>query len=492
MSIFFQHSNETEAMQLADKLSFEHGVQLPVIRTFDTVIHWGASHSEVENKRVLQPVQAIMNARQADKRNSLLTLNGIKTVATHGAGVGKEAFPYKYKVAIFHLETLAVYEKKESFWNGEGTKVDSSRNAGAEGEQGTYTYQEVLPERATYRVRRAIREAHRAVYALGLDYGIVTLGVVPSGHTIVLAVDPTPKLSPKLADRFAEAMNRYATELAEELQRTEPVMLGSDPEFILLNPLGKVVSASRFLERKGPVGCDAIVLSGHRVILPLAELRPQPSYSPRELIRNLHQRMQLAARKINDESLAWLSGGMPLKGFPLGGHIHFSGLWLNSHLLRALDNYLALPLLLIEGETARGRRPRYGFLGDYRRQSHGGFEYRTLPSWLISPRLACGVVTLAALIASHYRELPGKQLQQPEVQALFYAGDKEKLRELVDELWRDLEGLGEVYTRYSAWLAPLRDMMLRGETWNETLDIRQAWKIAPYNRKEANDLQFML
>lgn len=269
-------------------------------------------------------------------------------------------------------------------------------------------------------------------------------------------------------------------------------MLGADPEFLLLSPQGKVVPASRFLQREGAVGCDAIVLGGHRVILPLAELRPRPSHNPRELAGNLHRTMRLAARRINDESLSWLSGGMPLKGFPLGGHIHFSRCWLNSHLLRALDNYLALPLLLIEGETARSRRPRYGFLGDYRRQPHGGFEYRTLPSWLVSPAVARGVLSLAALIAGSYRKLPGNPLQHPDIQAYFYTGKKELLLGTVHKLWNDLESLEEAYAVYAADLKPLKEMIFAMKSWDEMQDFRKAWKIAPFNRKEAIRPAFML
>lgn len=43
---------------------------------------------------------------------------------------------------------------------------------------------------------------------------------------------------------------------------------------------------------------------------------------------------------------------MPQPGFPLGGHLHFSGVALNGALLRALDNYLALPLALLEDKRA--------------------------------------------------------------------------------------------------------------------------------------------
>lgn len=101
---------------------------------------------------------------------------------------------------------------------------------------------------------------------------------------------------------------------------------------------------------------------------------------------------------------------MPQPGFPLGGHLHFSGVSLNGALLRALDNYLALPLALLEDKRATRRRPHYGNLGDFRRQSYGGFEYRTLPSFLISPQLAKGVIGMAFLIASQYPRLQRRPL----------------------------------------------------------------------------------
>ena len=69
-----------------------------------------------------------------------------------------------------------------------------------------------------------------------------------------------------------------------------------------------------------------------------------------------------------------------------------SRIWLTSRLLRVLDNYLALPFILIEDQNTKLRRPRYGFLGDFRRKTHGGFEYRTLPSWIVSPRITKGVI----------------------------------------------------------------------------------------------------
>ncbi|MBP1961831.1 putative amidoligase domain-containing protein [Paenibacillus aceris] len=489
MESFLLHAQEKEALELAGLIHIPSGTKLPEDWRGRIVIHWGAAHDEWPQKQALQPIKAILRAKASAKRDERLALHGIKTVASlKKQGQVKDerlAFTHKYKVAVFHLQTLIVYEKKETLLLSEKTRLEQ-RQAGVNS-----AYFEVTPERASFHVRRASREAVKAIYALGLDYGLVTIGVLPTGHTLVLDVDPVPKLNAKLTQLFAQAIDRYELALAKEVRRKERVMLGSDPEFLLLSPQGQVVFADRFLTRAGEVGCDAVVLSGHRLILPLAELRPQPSTDPRELTRNLLATMHLAARAIPDESLAWLSGGMPVGGYPLGGHIHFSRCWLNGHLLRALDNYLALPLILIEGDTTRQRRPRYGFLGDFRKKSHGGFEYRTLPSWMQSPLITRGVFALAALIADNYWILPRQPLQEPDIEAAYYRGDKHRLQGVVARLWKDLEQL-KGYEIHAAVLDRFRVRIESMEPWNEREDFRKAWKIAPYHRKEAIEEGIML
>ncbi|MZQ87388.1 hypothetical protein GQF01_35245 [Paenibacillus sp. 5J-6] len=489
MESFLLHAQEKEALELADLIQIPSGTKLPDHWEGRIIIHWGAAHDEWPQKQALQPIRAILRAKSSTKRDDQLVLHGLKTLASlKKRGLLKDApvtFTHKYKVAVFHLQTLIVYEKNETLLLSEKT-LFNQRQANA-----SSAYIEVLPDRATFHVRRASREAVKAIYALGLDYGMVTIGVLPTGHTVVLDVDPVPKLNGKLTQLFAQAIDRYELALSKELQRKERVMLGTDPEFLLLDPQGQVVFADRFLTRKGEVGCDAIVLSGHRLILPLAELRPQPSRDPRELARNLLSAMQLAARVIPDESLAWLSGGMPVGGFPLGGHIHFSRCWLNGQLLRALDNYLALPLILIEGDTTGQRRPRYGFLGDFRKKSHGGFEYRTLPSWMHSPLITRGVFALAVLIADNYWLLTRQPLQDVDIQAAYYSGDKQRLYGVVARLWQDLEQL-KGYEVHAAVLDRFRVRILSMKSWNEREDFRKAWKIAPYNRKEAIEEGIML
>jgi hypothetical protein len=294
-------------------------------------------------------------------------------------------------------------------------------------------------------------------------------------------------LTPRLAELFAEAIHKFAQE-AENSQRDKmEAMLGADPEFLLRNDKGKVTFASRFLEKEGPVGCDAIVLPGFRKIYPLAELRPEPSRDVGQLIINIRRTMQLASRRIPDVNLQWLAGGMPVKGFPLGGHIHFSGVWLNSELLRVLDNYLALPLILLEDATTGNRKPKYGFLGDFRRKRYGGFEYRVLPSWMVTPAVAKGVCSIAKLIADQYPLLQARPLNDPELQKAYYEGDKSRIRPLIPGLWGDLTRLAN-YRKYEKYLTPLKSMLLRQESWNEQHDIRRGWKIGPFSIKEESSI----
>ena len=97
---------------------------------------------------------------------------------------------------------------------------------------------------------------------------------------------------------------------------------------------------------------------------------------------------------------------MPFRGHPIGGHIHFSQIQLTTDLLHALDTYLAIPDLLVEGShRSRRRRRRYGYLGEYRLEGHGGFEYRTLSSWITTIHRAQATLSLAKIIAVEYPRL---------------------------------------------------------------------------------------
>jgi hypothetical protein len=334
-------------------------------------------------------------------------------------------------------------------------------------------FREIDFEEGHFHSKRAIREALRAIYALGLDYGLVRLEIGAKGDTRITAVEPCPTWTGRGKEHWVEALNAFAE---EDWPDYPNLMLGADPEFILMRADGRVVPASKFMDREGKVGCDAVVLSGHRVILPLAELRPDPSPTPAGLVRNLRRVMLGVCEKVPDEELAWLAGGMPVNGLALGGHIHFSGVPLTAQFLRALDNYLALPLMLAEGEESRRRRPRYGRLGDCRRKRHGGFEYRSLPSWLVTPELAAGVLALARVVALHWRELREDPLQHSGLRRLFYRGETERLAPVARKLWTQLKTL-PTYREHSRELEPLEALVFGDKPLAWSGDFRAAWGI---------------
>ncbi|WP_455565827.1 putative amidoligase domain-containing protein, partial [Paenibacillus darwinianus] len=167
-----------------------------------------------------------------------------------------------------------------------------------------------------------------------------------------------------------------------DVRHSGMLLIGADPEFVLLRPDGTIVSADRFFPPTGAAGTDT-VRSGTRLLRPIVELRPDPAGDPDGLLRNLWRLLHRASALTAGQPLRWLAGAMPVRGVALGGHLHLSGVELNARLLRTLDSFVALPLAAVEDAAGRRRRLRYGALGDFRRQPHGGFEYRTPPSWLV-------------------------------------------------------------------------------------------------------------
>ncbi|WP_159883385.1 putative amidoligase domain-containing protein [Paenibacillus puerhi] len=479
MRAFLLHSNEPGLDELLSGLVIPHGVKLPEGRAEERrLIYWGAYHPDKGEAAALQPVKSILAALQPQRSAELLRLHGLNTAAEIEGGDGEgERWTHEYIVPVFHLKALTVFHR-----TGNGVFYGGDRLAGhpvRPREDRDYT--EIGLEQPGYYATRALRLAIRSLYALGLDYGVVRVGVRTDATLSVRGVDPIPKLTPRLAELFAQAINLFGQRLAREFESgaSREVMLGADPEFLLLNERGKVRFASQFVGREGPFGCDAIVLPSRRKVFPLAELRPAPSTDVRKLITHLHRTMQLAAKRITDAELTWVAGGMPVRGFPLGGHIHFSGIELDVQLLRVLDNYVALPLTLLEDMTTSARKPEYGFLGDFRRQRHGGFEYRVLPSWMVSPSVAKGVLALAKLAAEHYPLLKRRPLGEYETVKAYYQSDKARIRPLVPALWNDLEKL-RGYEALESYLLPLRRMMLQMRSWSEKDDIRPKWKIAPF------------
>lgn len=407
---------------------------------------------------ILNGREGLENTGDSERLREVLRLNGVRTTAQLAPSVARVR---GYRVHLCDLEPVAVLKRM--------------RRGG---------FREVPAGSAADRVVRAARSA---LYSTGLDFGAVDVVVPPKGSPAVHWVDPAPRLEAELLEAWAAAlralMSRHIA-IADARRRdcrpspASPLLLGADPEFMLQDTVTRrMVAASQFFPRHGSVGCDDRLLRrSPRPSFPLAEVRPRPHSCPDEVLRGIRAALRQALELAPYSNIKWLAGSMPFKGFPIGGHIHFGNLRPTTWLLRALDNHLALPLMLVEKtETAQQRRRRYGFLGDFRLQRHG-FEYRTLSSWLVSPVVTRAVISLARLIAMDGDLLRRRVLTPAEAQRAFYRGRKAFFRPLFSALWTDLTSLPG-YKECSEEIEPLRRLIGDHRQWRERADIRRQWKL---------------
>ncbi|NGQ96373.1 hypothetical protein G3578_14510 [Brevibacillus sp. SYP-B805] len=406
--------------------------------------------------------EAVGLCRNRQKMMAVLRLHGIPAPS---AEENAESLPQRrYLISLFQTQVLAVMKTEtEAVWLHRPLYRQEERE-----------YLPLNGQEAEQEVKLAKRLAIRALYALGLDCGTVVVGAYSPTRLKVLHVQPASEET----RLFKQAADAHAMRLRHEPGQPDAILLGADPEFALRDPLGRMAIASRFVGRHGLVGCDAaryreeIYSRQH----PIAELRPQPAAEPEQLFLHLYRAMREAAHRITDQSLQWLAGGMPFAGYPIGGHLHFSGIGLTFDLLRKLDTYLALPLLLVEDDGCRRRRPRYGYLGDFREKEHGGFEYRTLPSWLVTPRVTKGVFALAKLVVSSHDRLRLRFASELPVQKAYYRGDKEAIRPLVQRIHAEIAAL-QGYRLYRRELEAFFAYLQSTEEWPADADFRSAWKL---------------
>ncbi len=370
-----------------------------------------------------------------------------------------------YRVELFHLTAIGIVRL-----NARGEELAGSRlkPPGDDGPLAPLRWPTESPLRAV------VRAATRALYALRLDIGEAEIALGSNGRLAVRAVYPL------LRDkrRQAEALTRFAAWHAANASTPDRrILLGADPEYVMLMPSGKVAQASRYFGYGvgGAAGADAMLV-GRRLLYPVAELRPAPAESPAALAANVRRLLARAAVKVGDPGLRWVAGAMPVPGLALGGHIHISGAALTSRLLRLLDSCAAYPLALVEDPAGRGRRPRYGVLGDFRLQPHGGFEYRTLPSWLVSPAAAKAAFALALLCAREAMAMPRVPASGERYAEAYYAGDRSELAVCLDEV-ADAIAATESYAGLARFIEPLFDAARRGRTWDESTDIREKWRV---------------
>lgn len=317
--------------------------------------------------------------------------------------------------------------------------------------------------------------AKRIFQLIGLDLGMINISLTAKRRWRIIQVDPSPLIRDKDLEQLVRRLkNMYNS---EEYLKNNEIKMGADPEFMLFNSKNnKMLAASDYFPRDGQVGCDNIRVP-NRQQRPVAEIRPKPDESPLKLVENIKQSLLYAGRLAPYQNVKWVAGSQPIGAYSIGGHIHFSRIKANAWFLNALDNYLTIPIFLIEqAGTASKRRKKYGYLGDYRYKDHGGFEYRTPGSWLVSKEICTAVLCLAKIVASSYPYLNQNYLNNVEAQKAFYTGDQEYFYQIFPKLWKDIEKTA-MFSEYAEQLETFPKMINQGIHWDEKADIRKAWNI---------------
>jgi len=420
---------------------------------WDAVMFWGTTErgrSPIAAEWVLNPPDALKDALDSERTVERLRAHGIRTRYFGRTG--------RYRVHVFDLRVLGVYRRS-------GKK-----------------FRRIYSSSKRMRAVRAM--AVRCIYALGLHFGSVDVISLSKDVAVPTRVDPTPALTKVTGRLYARSAANFVLRKRARLDsERKPVTLGADIEFIMRR--GKqIIYASRYFSRYGRVGYDQQGSRYRRGAKPIVEVRPSPSSDPIELVANIKDLLRRAARRAPKKGVRWQAGSLPVRRYPIGGHIHFSNVALTTDLLRALDNYLALPLAMLEDpERARRRRPRYGYLGEFRWQRHG-FEYRVPSSWIVTPEFAYAVCCLAKLVAENYERLTLNPFADNEVCRAFYRSDKRGMRAAFEAVWSDLETLPD-YERLEEHLRIIPEWVREGKEWSEARDFRTEWGLVRRRPRKA-------
>lgn len=438
-----------------------HGYQVYHKRTpsggpWDLAVCWGSrSDPSRESHLVVNPAEAVQRSLSLSDGALLLNWHGIPVSWDHlpqeVARPVNRPPDHEYvslRVHVGDLRVLAVEEDPDAL---------SALNL------------------SPWRYQRIMEAACRSVYVLGLHFACVHLKVHPKGAWHVERVDPCPDVGDEVGRAYGSSIVHLAEVCREGVATHREVTLGADPEFALATDDGRTLYASRYLKYRGEIGYDRQSWERRGTVFPLAEIRPNPSPSPLVLANNVQRALFQARKALPTSGTRWMAGSNPLSRFPTGGHVHLSGIPLTTPILLALDTYVAIPFMLLERRTrARQRRRKYGRLGEFRRKEHGGFEYRTLPSWLVSPAATRAALCLVKVVATEWPRLQAEPMRLPSVVKEFYLGKKPRFRQGFHRLWRHILSTPTGKT-YAYELGYVKRMVMSENEWNDDDDIKPAW-----------------
>lgn len=265
--------------------------------------------------------------------------------------------------------------------------------------------------------RRFARVPKRYRRALNIIAGEYLHLKTPSGKTLSLVIKPAFRV-----DAIDNEMCVYVTQETfgmldiddrnvANLEAVEGITLGCDPECVLMeNSTGKTIKAyeKELGTKSTDVGHDGVLL----------EFRPIPSVSEDVVTDNLYNLIIKARHMINKSNRIHNANNVRISArsyydkVSVGFHIHFGipeelinrqipVIFAVNQIVKALDYYLAIPCVILEGEDNIRRTAihiPYGKPGEYRLE-YPTLEYRVLGGHILKhPVITRGALALAATI----------------------------------------------------------------------------------------------
>ena len=264
--------------------------------------------------------------------------------------------------------------------------------------------------------------------------------------------------------------------------------IGSDPEFGFINEAGDQVYATKFINNPVEYG---VGLDHHTHI---AEVRSRPSGCP---LRHVQAIKYLLNRDIKIPSNIKVVAGTFCGQDPLGGHIHFKfpekyeNISFYSEATTALDSLLGVPVLCLEDSAEASQRRTdkfhavngnegvngpYGFWGDFRETDHG-FEWRTLPSWLVSESFAKQILCTAYVVVHDFMVNHKIHINFSDSYSKFNNGDKLLATTSLKKIFETIRSM-ELYPIYAIQIASLFGLLKAfggNKTWNCKENIIPKW-----------------
>jgi hypothetical protein len=254
------------------------------------------------------------------------------------------------------------------------------------------------------------------------------------------------------------------------------------------------------------IGCD-----GNETI---GELRPVYEYTPEahfnnilKLIKDINNIMTSEEVCYDNLDLSVVAGTGYDIGKMLGGHIHIGydpykveeDIEIDNKVVSyVLSVFAGTPLMLIEKKEERLYRCRncYGCFRDYDDTTYG-LEWRMPSSWLVSPEITMGALTLTYTVAyeiiKYYNEYktvePYKTLKTTHIYKIkkfrninltkydiyFLDRDIDSIKNDFNELTDVIRDM-ELYLKYKDYIEYILKMVENNKTWNSEVNILESWK----------------